>query len=231
MKDKDTTFSKICFKELSFQGKLEYFWDYYKFHFFGALLVFALLIGSILIWQENSKPDILNGYLLNTNWGDDLAEELLKDFADARGYDLEQGNAYFNSSVYIDTDIKDQMSTVAYTKVMTDLDMKETDFFFCSQEMFDYFGEKGIFLNLTENLPEEFLNKYHDKLLTTDIYDENGNVTATYIAAIDISDAPVLVKMQQERALYEDSPVLLTIPYNTTRLEKVMEFIEFLYEE
>ncbi|MBQ4530335.1 MAG: hypothetical protein IJA36_06965 [Lachnospiraceae bacterium] len=231
MKDKDTVFSKICFKELSFERKLEYLWDYYKFHFFGSLLVLILLIGGILIWQENSKPDILNGYLLNTNWGDDLAAELLKDFADAKGYDLDQGNAYFNSSVFIDTDIKDQMSTVAYTKVMTDLDMKEIDFFFCNQEMFEYFGEKETFLDLSQNMPEEFLNKFQDKLITTDIYDENGNVTNTYIAGMDISDAPILIKMQEERKLYEDDQVLLTLPYNTTRLDKVMEFIEFLYGE
>ena len=231
MEDKDTAFSKICFKELTFERKLEYLWDYYKFHFLSALVILALLIGSFFIWQENSKPVILNGYLLNTNWGDDLAAELLKDFADAKGYDLDQGNAYFNSSVYIDADIKDQMSTVAYTKVMTDLDMKEIDFFFCNQEMFQYFGEKETFLDLSQNMPEEFLNKFQDKLVTTDIYDENGTVINTYIAGIDISDAPVLAKMQEERKLYEDSPVLLTIPYNTVRLDKVMEFIQFLYEE
>ena len=231
MENKDTTFSKISFKELSFEKKLEYLWDYYKFHFLGILLILALLIGSILIWKQNSKPDILNGYLLNTNWGDDMAKELLKDFADAKGYDLDQGNAYFNSSVFIDTDIKDQMSTVAYTKVMTDLDMKEIDFFFCNQEMFEYFGEKETFLNLTEHLPEEFLSKFQDKLVTTHIYDENGNVIDTYVAAIDINDSPVLLKMQEERKLYDDSQALLTIPYNTTRLDKVMEFISFLYEE
>lgn len=231
MKDKDSSFSKISFKELSFERKLEYLWDYYKFHFLGGLFVLLLLIGSILIWQENSKPDILNGYLLNSNWGDDLAKELLEDFVDAKGYDLEQGNAYFNSSVFIDTDIKDQMSTVAYTKVMTDLDMKEIDFFFCNQEMFEYFGEKETFLNLTQNLPTDMLDKFQNNLVTTNIYDENGNVTDTYVAGIDISDAPVLLKMQEERKLYEDGQVFLTIPYNTTHLDTVIEFIEFLYEE
>lgn len=231
MKDKDTAHSKICFRELSAEKKLEYFWDYYRFHFFGILILLVFIIGSLLIFRQNSKPDILNGYLLNTNWGDDLAKELLKEFADAKGYDLEKGNAYFNSSVFIDTNTKDQMSTVAYTKVMTDLDMKEIDFFFCNQEMFDYFGQKETFLNLNENLPQEFLDKFGDKLVSTTVYGENGTVLNTYDAAIDISDSPVLAKMQEKRKLYDENTILLSIPYNTTRLDRTLEFIEFLYEE
>ena len=230
MKDNTTKLSKIKFKELSFQGKLEYFWDYYKFHFGGAILFLLLLIGGIFAWMEDAKPDILNGYLLNSNWGDDKAFLLLQEYADKKGYDLKEGNAYFNSSVYIDVQLKDQMSSVAYTKVMSDLDMKEIDFFFCNEEMVQYFGEKEAFVNLSEALPEEFLNQFEGKLLTTNTYDEEGNITDTYIAGIDISNSPVLTSLEKDRKLYEDSPVILTIPYNTMRLERVQEFILFLYE-
>ena len=109
MQDNTTKFSKIKFRELSFQGKLEHLWDYYKFHFGGALLLILLLIGGIFAWMEDAKPDILNGYLLNSNWGDDQASLLLQEYADKKGYDLDEGNAYFNSSVYIDVQLKDQM--------------------------------------------------------------------------------------------------------------------------
>ena len=230
MQDNTTKFSKIKFLELSFQGKIEHLWDYYKFHFGGALLLILLLIGGIFAWMEDAKPDILNGYLLNSNWGDDQASLLLQEYAGKKGYDLEEGNAYFNSSVYIDVQLKDQMSSVAYTKVMSDLDMKEIDFFFCNQEMFQYFGEKEAFLDLSEALPKDFLNQFDGRLLTTNSYDENGNITDTYIAGIDISESPVLLSMEQETKIYEDSPVILAIPYNTVRLERVMEFITFLYE-
>ncbi|MBQ2802055.1 MAG: hypothetical protein IJF03_11805 [Lachnospiraceae bacterium] len=231
MKDNDTQYSKICFWELSKERKLEYIWDYYKFHILGILLLLALLIGSILIWQQNSKPTLINGYLLNTDWGDEQAQELLEKYAAFHSYDLENYNAYFNSSVYIDTSIKDQMSTVAYTKVMSDLDVKETDFYFCNQEMFDYFGQRETFLNLEAAMPQELYERFENQLITATIVDENGNETNGYVAGIDISDSPVLARLQQERKIYEDGTVYFTVPYNSERLEEVWKFLEFLYFE
>lgn len=231
MKDKDTQFSKICFRELSAQKKLEYLWDYYKFHLLGILLLLGFLLGSILIWQQNSKPVLLNGYLLNANWGDEQAQKLLQEYASFEGYNLDDYNAYFNSSVFIDTSIKDQMSTVAYTKVMSDLDVKEIDFFFCNDEMFDYFGERETFLDLQKSMPQTLYQRFQNQMCTTDIIDEDGNVTYTYISGIDISDSPVLQKLQQEKTLYEDGTIYFAIPYNSQRLDQVWNYLEFLYSE
>lgn len=231
MKDKDTQFSKICFRELSPQGKLEYLWDYYKFHLLGILILFAFIIGSILIWHQNSKPVLLNGYLLNADWGDEQAQELLQKYASFEGYNLDEYNAYFNSSVFIDTSIKDQMSTVAYTKVMSDLDVKEIDFFFCNDEMFDYFGKRETFLDLEKSMPQDIYQRFHSRLITTDILDGDGNVTDTYIAGIDISDSPVLQKLQQEKNLYEDGTIYFAVPYNSQHLDQVWNFLTFLYSE
>lgn len=228
--DKDQELSKISFQKLSWNDKLEYLWDYYKFHVLGIIFVLALVIAGIFYLKEDSKPDILNGYLLNSNWGDDKAQELLQEFAAAQGYDLEKGNAYFNSSVYIDVQLQDQMSSVAYTKVMSDLDMKRTDFYFCNEEMFDYFGEKEAFLNLETAVSSELLEKYKERLITTTTYDEDGNVLKTYVAGIDVSDAPVLERMQQDGRIYEDGKIIFSIPYNTVRLERAMEFLDFLFE-
>lgn len=229
MNDKDTKHSKICFRNLSFERKLEYLWDYYKFHLLGIIIVLALMIGSLLIWHENSKPVLLNGYLLNTNWGDEQAQKLLEEYASYGNYPLKEYNAYFNASVFIDTSIKDQMSTVAYTKVMSDLDMKEIDFFFCNQEMFNYFGEKEAFGDLEKSMPANLQERFQDKLISVKLYDEEGNVIGTYAAGINISDSPVLASMQKEHILYEESQIFFTVPYNSQRLEKVWEFLEFLY--
>ena len=228
--DKDQELSKISFHKLSKNEKLEYLWDYYKFHFLGIVFFLALVIAGIFYLKEDAKPDILNGYLLNSDWGDDKAQELLERFASAKGYDLEKSNAYFNSSVYIDIQLQDQMSSVAYTKVMSDLDMKRTDFYFCNQEIFDYFGEKEAFLNLETALSSQILEKYKNRLITTTTYDENGNVAETYVAGIDISDSPVLIEMQQNRKMYEDGKIIFSIPYNTMRLDTALEFLNFLYE-
>lgn len=231
MKDKDTQHSKICFQQLSLAKKLEYLWDYYKFHLLGILILIGFIIGSILIWHQNSKPVLLNGYLLNTDWGDEQAQELLAEYASFGAYNLDDFNAYFNSSVFIDTTIKDQMSTVAYTKVMSDLDMKDIDFFFCNQEMFDYFGERETFLNLEKSMPEDFYQRFQEQLITIEIFDDNGNVTDSYVAGIDISNSPVLGRLQQQRNLYEDGIIYFTVPYNSEHLERVWNFLEFLYAE
>lgn len=231
MKDKDTQHSKICFQQLSLEKKLEYLWDYYKFHLLGILILIGFIIGSILIWRQNSKPVLLNGYLLNADWGDEQAQELLEEYASFGAYNLDDYNAYFNSSVFIDTTIKDQMSTVAYTKVMSDLDMKDIDFFFCNQEMFDYFGERETFLNLEKSMPEDLYQRFQEQLITIEIFDDNGNVTDSYAAGIDISSSPVLGRLQQQRNLYEDGIIYFTVPYNSEHLEQVWNFLEFLYSE
>ena len=229
MNDKDTQYSKICFKKLTKAEKLEYIWDYYKFHLLGILFLLSLFIGSFFIWQQNSKPVLLNSYLLNTDWGDQQAQKLLEEYASFHSYDLKNYNAYFNSSVFIDTKIKDQMSTVAYTKVMSDLDVKKTDFYFCNRETFDYFGERETFLNLETAMPKELLEQFQHQLLTVNTYDEHGNVSSSYVAGIDISNSPVLLKAQAERKLYEDGNVYFTVPYNSERLDEVWKFLEFLY--
>lgn len=231
MKDKDTQYSKICFQELSPQRKLEYLWDYYKFHMLGILLLFAFIIASILIWHQNSRPILLNGYLLNADWGDEQAQVLLQEYASYEGYNLNDYNAYISSSVFIDTSIKDQMSTVAYTKVMTDLDVKEIDFFFCNREMFDYFGQREIFLDLEKSMPQDLYQRFENQLITTYILDQNGNITDTYIAGIDISDSPVLKKIQKKKNMYEDGTIYFAVPYNSQRLDQVWNFLEFLYSE
>lgn len=231
MKDKDTQYSKICFRKLSNTEKLEYIWDYYKFHFLGVLLLLSFAIAGLFIWQQNLKPTLLNSYLLNTDWGDEQAQELLKEYADYYSYDLENYNAYFNSSVFIDTSIKDQMSTVAYTKVMSDLDVKETDFYFCNKEMFDYFGERETFLNLETSMPKDLFTRFQNKLVVANLYNEEGKVTSNYVAGIDISDSPVLARLQQERKIYEDGKIYFTVPYNSERTDEVWKFLEFLYSE
>lgn len=231
MKDKDTQHSKICFRQLSLAKKLEYLWDYYKFHLLGILILIGFLIGSILIWRQNSKPVLLNGYLLNADWGDEQAQELLEEYASFGAYNLDDYNAYFNSSVFIDTTIKDQMSTVAYTKVMSDLDMKDIDFFFCNQEMFDYFGERETFLNLEKSMPKDLYQRFKEQLITIEIFDDNGNVTDRYVAGIDISNSPVLGRLQQQQNMYEDGVIYFTVPYNSEHLEQVWNFLEFLYTE
>lgn len=228
--DKDQELSKISFKNLSFQEKTEYLWDYYKFHLLGILFVLVLTMGGIFYLAEDSKPDILNGYLLNSNWGDDMAQELLADYAFTKGYDLSESNACFNSSVYIDVQIKDQMSSVAYTKVMSDLDMKRTDFYFCNQEIFDYFGEKDTFLELETVLPADLLEKYQNQMISTNQYDENDEIIRTYEAGIDISNTKKMKAYNKKRPMYENSSIIFSIPYNTTRLEHTIEFLRFLDE-
>lgn len=231
MKDKDTQHSKICFRQLSLAGKLEYLWDYYKLHLLSLLILLVFNIACLLIWHQNSKPILLNGYLLNTNWGDEQAQELLEEYASFGAYNLDDYNAYFNSSVFIDTAIKDQMSTVAYTKVMNDIDMEDIDFFFCNQEMFDYFGERETFLNLETSMPKDLYQHFQEQLITTEIADDNGNITYSYVAGIDISNSPVLERLQQQRNLYEDGTIYFTVPYNSQHLEQVWSFLEFLYTE
>lgn len=231
MKDTDTQFSKICFKKLSPQRKLEYLWDYYKFHLFAILALSTIIISSIFILRQNAKPTLLNGYLLNADWGDEQAKELLQEYAACRGYNLDEYNAYFNSSVFIDTAIKDQMSTVAYTKVMSDFDVKKIDFFFCNREMLDYFGEREIFLNLENAMPQNLYQRFEKQMITTDALNATQNNTPAYACGIDISNSPVLKRLQQQKNMYEDQSVFLAVPYNSQHPEQVWDFLQFLYSE
>ena len=210
--------------------KLSYFWDYYRFHMFAGIFVLILAVAGICFSVQNNKPVFLNGYFLNSNWGDDLSRKMLEDYASFKGCDLDKHKAYFNSSVYIDTQLKDQMSSVAYTKVMSEFDMKRVDFFFANQTIFDYFGPKEAFLDLEKNLPNDLLEKYQDNLIKTQQYDENDKVVGEYVAGIDVSNTKKLKEYEKSRKMYEDSPVIFSVAYNTIRLEEVMDFLRWLEE-
>lgn len=210
--------------------KLSYVWDYYRFHIIAGVFILILVIAGICFSVQNNKPTFLNGYFLNANWGDDLAGKMLEDYAVSKNCDLSKHKAYFNSSVYIDTELKDQMSSVAYTKVMSEFDMKRVDFFFSNQITFDYFGPKEAFLDLGKNLPEDLLKKYQDRLIMTKHYNEDDEVIGEYVAGIDVSNTKKIKDYEQSRKMYEDSPVIFSVAYNTIRLEEVMDFLRWLDE-
>lgn len=210
--------------------KLSYLWDYYRFHIIAGVFVLILIIAGICFSMQNNKPIFLNGYFLNADWGDELAGKMLEDYANSKNCDLTQYKAYFNSSIYIDTELKDQMSSVAYTKVMSEFDMKRVDFFFANQTIFDYFGPKEAFLDLEKNLPNDLLEKYQDNLIKTQQYDENNKVVGEYVAGIDVSNTKKLKEYEKSRKMYEDSPVIFSVAYNTSRLEEVIDFLRWLNE-
>ncbi len=210
--------------------KLSYLWDYYRFHIIAGVFVLILIIAGICFSMQNNKPIFLNGYFLNADWGDELAGKMLEDYANSKNCDLTQYKAYFNSSVYIDTELKDQMSSVAYTKVMSEFDMKRVDFFFANQTIFDYFGPKEAFLDLEKNLPNDLLEKCQDNLIKTQQYDENNKVVGDYVAGIDVSNTKKLKEYEKSRKMYEDSPVIFSVAYNTIRLEEVIDFLRWLDE-
>ena len=147
---------------LSFGGKLQYIFDYYKFWILGAVVLIGLVwsVGSTIL---HNKPTGFYAMLLNAG-GTDLSgqadEAAGAAFAEAAGLDDEKQKIIVDTSATFNPNDQSQFSMAQNAKIAALYQSHDIDAMVADPGVFTYYALNGSFVDLRDVLDDETLAAY-----------------------------------------------------------------------
>ena len=147
---------------LSFGGKLQYIFDYYKFWILGVVVLVGLAwsVGSTIF---HNKPTGFYAMLLNAG-GTDLSgqadEAAGAAFAEAAGLDDEKQKIIVDTSATFNPNDQSQFSMAQNAKIAALYQSHDIDAMVADPGVFTYYALNGSFVDLRDVLDDETLATY-----------------------------------------------------------------------
>lgn len=233
--------------------RIEYFWDYHKWHVLIPLFI-GIIIG-VSIYQAVTKPEtIVSGIVLNTYSQSAYARanELNLAYLDKLGYDPKEYAVEFNTNLAYSNDPEQgaSMNYESLQAITAQTGAGVIDFMVADTETMVDFEYRAMFADLREVLTEEQLKAYEPYLLYIDrdiliqrqkYYEENFETSDLEFTDCrkpeEMKDpVPVFLDMSNCEKLtdiYEEKPesLALAVPNKAERIEALQDFLDYLYEE
>ncbi len=226
--------------------KWEYFWEYFKWHFSIGLLVLVMLI-MMVVTIVNHRNNAFAGVFLNAIY-DANDQGFLQDYYEYTDLNTKKDEALFYTNFTVKGDgskfDSDQIYGVA-VKIMSN----ELDFIAGQPDIFQIFAYNTSVLldDLREHMTEEDLANYHvyyidgafRTKLETALGDEKPKIEDypdPYKPELMEDPIPVGIditysKMLSGRIYNPDAKTFIGIVSNTKRVDKFMEFLDFLWSD
>lgn len=148
-------------QEMSFAGKLEYIWMYYKGGIFGLIALIILVFVGIDIYQNIRTEDILSITVVNAGMCDTEAyAEELRDLLGAEGR-YEQVEIVANLTTDEEGRELQQYAQMAF---ITHLQADVMDVVVMPEPLYESFKDQGIFADLKEVLGETLYASFGDAI-------------------------------------------------------------------
>lgn len=147
---------------LSFGGKVQYIFDYYKFWILGVVVLIGLVwsVGSTIL---HNKPTGFYAMLLNAG-GTDLSgqadEAAGTAFAEAAGLDDEKQKIIVDTSATFNPNDQSQFSMAQNAKIAALYQSHDIDAMVADPGVFTYYALNGSFVDLRDVLDDETLAAY-----------------------------------------------------------------------
>lgn len=180
-------------KDMTFKGKLSYFWDYYKIHTLAAILVTAFIVSFIHSYVTH-KDYAFYAILINPMvYGDNTDTPVMwaEEFQEYAGIDPEEYQVYFDTSVMLSDDAGSQYDIANREKMMAMMQVGDISTIIADTETFESYAQFEYFYDLKSLFSEEELAPYKDLLYYTDA------------ASFDDVETDLLQNDQGQQAVYE----------------------------
>ena len=156
--------AKPDFKNMSTGKKLEYVWDYYRFHILGTI-VLVIVFGSIIHHYATIKTAVLDMIFLNAysaeNENDPFEEFLLE-----QGYDPNEYEVYLTTSLgFLLTEDDYQADYTTLQALSAMFSTGEVDVFATPPQVFVEYAPAGYMTDLSTVFTEDELAAYSDKIV------------------------------------------------------------------
>ena len=178
-------------KELTFSGKVQYIWEYYRVPIISVILA-VLFAGSLIYSIIRNNYDtvcfiaVLDGKM--TGYQDDT-DILSTGFTEYLGIDGKKEQVDLSYTFSLEEKEMDQEAAVSANKIYTYASTGSLDGYLSEREYIDYFcTDRNIFFT---DLRDIFSAEELDTLKNNIVYFTN-TAGETYPIAVDISEAPVV---------------------------------------
>lgn len=233
---------KEKWNNLNIKGKIQYIFDYYKLPII-VILIVLYIIGYSVHRYTSHKDIILHTALINIAPSEELTLQLSDEFMKYADTDSSVCTFQLHTGWYLTDDPSSEYleyTAATRMKILASIDNEQLDVVLMNQEAFDAFSQNGYLYNLEEllkNTAPELYQKLQPYLVTNieilednaqDLYfDPSLEYTSTiikYPMGIDLREAPII-----KEAGFEDT-VYLGIIRNSPRMEKVIQYLQYLYK-
>lgn len=238
------TTEKTKLAGLSFQQKMEYFWDYYKWY---TIIVVALIVSIIYtaVTLSSQKEVILSGYFLDSIH----IEEEGPVFASFEDY-AQINTATFTTEFFTNLSINEDdptSSLLVMQRLVASIAAGETDFIAVPIGRFTEFAYQSTpyFADLRKLFTDEQLEQYSDLIIYADkavqddldvSYEMGETIAVEYpdprIPETMTEPIPVALVLQSEELdmLYKtpDSLICFGFMENTSHFDTILLFIQYL---
>jgi len=215
-------------REMTFKSKLEYIWEYYKFHIIIFLVLIFVLFSMLNIWVFNPNPEPALFISWNAGFATDEQEDRLREFLEERLIDEGANEEVVVSQLFFgNADPSIDMAGLQRTVAMIAAGM--IDLFIVDEDLLNTYTEAGYL---------QPLDSFLDKLITIDpdSYERIAENVISVLYEIDdireerqmgikIGSSPLFLKLGMfEQELY------LSVSITSGRTDNVVKTLIMFFE-
>lgn len=149
-------------KDMTFKGKIKYFWDYYKIHTIVGILVIIGLAVFIRDYVKNNRPMYLDAIMINTILDYNSPTNIVDDFAEYANVDRDAYNLSIETGASISMEFNDEVSMATAQKIMALFQAKSIDLLIGPEEIIDYYASSDPYSNIHNFLTDEQIKTLTD---------------------------------------------------------------------
>lgn len=206
-------------KNMSFQDKLWYIWEYYKFHIGGVILaIIAVNVIATSAYNSTIHPG-LYCIIINNQSAEELDISILEqDFHDLMGFGKKEP-VYAESMFISYGDNATEYSYASMAKLSALVASKDLDILMADQESTDHYSSLDGLADLKQLLPSDILSAVENRLG----FSPNGSGQSLAVS-LDISGTDFA------RAMHlSDSASNLSIVSNSTHTDTAIALIRYIF--
>lgn len=209
-------------KELSFSGKLEYFWQHYKIHTMTTVFL-ACVFGILLHPVIHQKETVLSIAFINAfpNVEDEV---IIRDFEKHLQLNSERQQVLLDSTYYIDNTSTSPYAENYSQMFSANATAGKFDVVLADTANFNYYGNQGFFQDLTTILSEEELEKYQERLYYIDFPNDESSLKV-----------PIGIKINHfnkicKTSCYPNMDAYFGVMAGSKRIDKALHYLDYLEE-
>lgn len=207
-------------REMSFHGKFDYIWEYYKFHILGTAAAIALIVYFIYTILHPNPTSQLYVAMINNPIEDQVLTNYNTAFAKQLKLDPKREIIRFNTQINfgVDENYTISLKSALNTYIMAG----EVDAIIAPKSQFEDCIKNGYVGKISDKLPTDVYTSLTDKFYITSTEDDSEK--SAY--GIYLTDT----KLYKEHSLSKEPYVLGIVP-NAPHEENTIEFVKYLFNE
>ena len=210
---------KAFLKGKSLKYKLSYFAEYYLKGTIVAVIILICIISLIRTMMNNKEHDL---YVLMINSVGNLEAS---EFEDIAGTDKSKHEIVFDDSLYIDLSTNDSASYLSVQKWVALMAAGDCDVMIADFGTMSNYASQGFYMDLRDAFTEEQLRALGNRVIWSDIYDEDGKPTGETVPyMIDVTHSARLNSVP----VFLLDKVVFTIAATTDKLDTAKLFFEYI---